>query len=92
MSNEHTTQQFVLFHKVYSEHPVLLFAMHPFPHQTRLGKFLTQDDCLHLSLLPLPPQKGGGGMFAIDDFTVSIAGEITQLIITSVYVRALVSI
>jgi hypothetical protein len=54
-----------------SEHPVLLFAMHPFPYQTiksRLGKFLTQDDCLHLSLL----QKKG--MFAIDDFTVSIAG------------------
>jgi len=93
MSNEHNVQQSVLFHYVYSEHPVLLFAMHPFPYQTtesRLGKFLTQDNCLHLSLLK--KKEGGGGMFAIDDFTVSIAGEITQLIITSVYVRALVSI
>jgi len=63
--------------------------MHPFPYQTiesRFKKFLTQDHCLHLLLL----QKKG--MFAIDDFTVSIVGEITQLIITSIYVHAFVSI
>jgi len=42
MSNKHTVQQFVLFHYVYSEHPVLLFAMNSFPYQTtesRIGKF-----------------------------------------------------
>jgi hypothetical protein len=63
--------------------------MHPFPYQTiesKLGKYLTQDHCLNLSC------SKKKGMFPIDDFIVSIAGEITQLIITSVYFHALVSI
>lgn len=33
MSYEYTVQQFVLFHYVYSEHPVALSAIHPIPNQ-----------------------------------------------------------
>jgi hypothetical protein len=54
MSHEHTVQQSAQLHRVYSDHQVVLFAIHPFTNQNielRLEKILIQDDWLCLSPL-----------------------------------------